>query len=435
MKGKDLKMKKVFLWLLVISMIAGFYLTGCKEEAAAAEVKLEVLMPSYDYTEGMKARFAAIEEKLGIKTEVEVVDAAIMYNLIGARLASGEMPDILDYDPGALLYALNPVENFVDISDQPFVANLATDFKKAASVDGKLFGIATKSAMVGGIMYNKNIYKELGLEIPKTWAELMDNSEKIKAAGYTAFLGTFIAEASWTSQIIFLADYYNVNALYPEFADDYTANKAHCADTPVVLRSFEKLEELHSRGLINEDCAALTYEDGHRLLSEGKVAHYPVLSNTFHRMSANYPEAMEFLGIFPVPSDDPNINGFTSWEPNAFYVTKSCKDVESAMRWMEFMTSQEAVDVDAAVEKLSGPLLFTDLTLPSNIHPVVFEIQKYFNEGKSWPALEFLSPIKGPNFPGICVEVAMGIKTALQGAQAYDVDVKAQAQQLGLEGW
>jgi len=63
MKGKDLKMKKLFLWLLVISMIGGFLLTGCKE-AAAAEAKLTMLMAGTFYTDGLKARLAAIEEKL-----------------------------------------------------------------------------------------------------------------------------------------------------------------------------------------------------------------------------------------------------------------------------------------------------------------------------------------------------------------------------------
>jgi raffinose/stachyose/melibiose transport system substrate-binding protein len=33
------------------------------------------------------------------------------------------------------------------------------------------------------------------------------------------------------------------------------------------------------------------------------------------------------------------------------------------------------------------------------------------------------------------VEVGSGMKTALQGAQDYDKDVKKQAQQLGIEGW
>jgi raffinose/stachyose/melibiose transport system substrate-binding protein len=87
------------------------------------------------------------------------------------------------------------------------------------------------------------------------------------------------------------------------------------------------------------------------------------------------------------------------------------------------------------VQQISGPLLIKGLTLPSNTSPIVSEIQSYFDKGKSAPALEFISPIKGPNLPQICVEVGSGMKTALQGAQDYDKDVKKQAQQLGIEGW
>ena len=47
------------------------------------------------------------------------------------------------------------------------------------------------------------------------------------------------------------------------------------------------------------------------------------------------------------------------------------------------------------------------------------------------PALEFLSPIKGPQLEQITVEVGSGLSTA-DGAALYDQDVEKQAQQLGL---
>ena len=63
------------------------------------------------------------------------------------------------------------------------------------------------------------------------------------------------------------------------------------------------------------------------------------------------------------------------------------------------------------------------------------DMQVYFDNGQTNPALEFLSPIKGPNLENITVEVGSGIRSAADGAALYDEDVKKQAQQLGLEGW
>ena len=60
---------------------------------------------------------------------------------------------------------------------------------------------------------------------------------------------------------------------------------------------------------------------------------------------------------------------------------------------------------------------------------------KYQTDRKTGLALEFISPIKGPNLEKILVQVGSGITKAPAGAALYDNDVKAQAQQLGLPGW
>ena len=67
--------------------------------------------------------------------------------------------------------------------------------------------------------------------------------------------------------------------------------------------------------------------------------------------------------------------------------------------------------------------------------PAVKDIQAYIDAGKSAPALEFLSPIKGPALEQITVEVGSGLRSAEDGAALYDQDVEKQAKQLGLPGW
>ncbi len=60
---------------------------------------------------------------------------------------------------------------------------------------------------------------------------------------------------------------------------------------------------------------------------------------------------------------------------------------------------------------------------------------KYQDAKQTGLALEFISPIKGPNLEKILIQVGSGITKAEPGAALYDNDVKAQAQQLGLKGW
>ena len=83
----------------------------------------------------------------------------------------------------------------------------------------------------------------------------------------------------------------------------------------------------------------------------------------------------------------------------------------------------------------NGPPAIKDVKLPDNVYAAVKDMIPYFDEGKTAPALEFLSPLKGPNLPQITSEVGGGMKSAKEGAAAYDQDVEKQAKQLGLKGW
>ncbi len=83
----------------------------------------------------------------------------------------------------------------------------------------------------------------------------------------------------------------------------------------------------------------------------------------------------------------------------------------------------------------SGPYVVKGATLPADVLPAVMDIQAYIDAGNSAPALEFLSPVKGPSLENITVAVGSGLNTAEEGAALYDQDVEKQAQQLGLEGW
>jgi len=59
----------------------------------------------------------------------------------------------------------------------------------------------------------------------------------------------------------------------------------------------------------------------------------------------------------------------------------------------------------------------------------------YIDAGQAGPALEFLTPVKGPNLEQICVAVGSGQEDAAKGAADYDKDVEKEAKQLGLPGW
>ena len=128
------------------------------------------------------------------------------------------------------------------------------------------YGAPWNTSMSGGVLYNKDIYAELGLEIPTTWDEFIANSEKIKDAGKAAPIIQTYGD-TWTSQMWVLADFYNVLAQNPDWAQQYTENKVHYSEQPA-FNGFGNLEQAAKSGLFNKDFASATYDDAIKMLAD-----------------------------------------------------------------------------------------------------------------------------------------------------------------------
>lgn len=353
-------------------------------------------------------------------------------NLVKTRLATGEMTDIFQYNSGSLFQALNPTKNLADLSD---IQGDVTDSYKpvVTSTDGKIRGVPFGAAMGGGIYYNKKIYADLKLNVPKTWAEFMDNNAKIKAAGKVAVGQTY--KDTWTSQLFVLADYFNVQAAMPTFAADYTANKAKYATSPAAMKGFEHLQEVNKGGYLNADFGAASFDDGVRMVANGEVAHYPMLTFALGNVKQNFPDKLNDVGFFAQPGDDAAKNGLTVWMPSGIYIAANSTKIDAAKGFAKFVASPEGCKIMEDANGATGPYLINNCALPADVPAAVTDMLPYFKAGLTAPALEFLSPIKGPNLEQLTVEVGSGIRPAAEAAALYDKDVEKQAKQLGLPNW
>ena len=353
-------------------------------------------------------------------------------NLVKTRLAAGEMTDILFYNAGAGFKALNPEEYFLDLSDQEFTSKLDETYLESVTVDGKTYGVPGASSTAGGIVYNKEIYEELNLEIPLTWEEFLANCDACKEAGYDGILGTY--KDDWSSQYILLSDNYNVIAEYPEFAQDLEQNKAKFEDTEIALRSWEKLSD--SNAYLNSDYLAASIMDGIDKMLDFEAVHWPITSQLFayFRDLSSAEDANKF-GFFALPGDHEDSNGVTVWMPSSWYISKTSKNQEAALKFMEFYISDEGMEIFKEYCGADGPFLVEGIELPEDTLDGVKDLQQYFDNGNTTLALEFMTSLKGASAAQICAECGSGSMSAKEAAKVYDDDCTKMAQQLGLEGW
>ncbi|MDP3197311.1 ABC transporter substrate-binding protein [Tabrizicola sp.] len=356
-------------------------------------------------------------------------------NMVKTRLATGEAGDIIQYNSGSLFQALRPADTLADLTDLPGQANVIDSFKPVVTApDGTVRGVPFGAAMGGGVYYNRKLYEELGLSVPKTWDEFMANNAKIKEAGKVPVATTF--GDTWTSQLFVLGDFFNVQAEVPTFADDYTANKAKYANTPAAARGFQYLEDVFKAGYMNEDFGVAKFEDGMRMVATGEAAHYPMLTFAMATVKQNTPDNINDLGYFALPGPTADKNGLTVWMPSALYIPAASANVDAAKDFLNFVASVEGCQAMIGAIGATGPYLIKDCALPADVPPSVADMLPYFQtEGATAPALEFLSPIKGPALEQITVEVGSGIRPAAEATALYDQDVEKQAKQLGLPNW
>ena len=388
---------------------------------------------SLKIAEGLGAAFEAKNPDINVEVQTRP-GGSEGDNIVKTRLSTGEMTDVFLYNSGSLFQAINPQQNLVPLTGESWANQLEDVFKPTVSVGNELYGAPIQSAMGGGILYNKKVYERLGLQVPKTWAEFMANNAKVKAAGIDPVIQSY--QDTWTSQLFVLADYHNVAAADPQWAEKYTAGQVKYAQEPAV-KGFQRLEEVNKAGYSNKDYRSIKFEAGIKDLAAGKGAHFNILSIVLGDLAAADPEHINDIGFFGQPGDDAAKHGATIWMPPGLYIPKSTEgaQLEAAKKFVAFVASVEGTETQAKAFPPAGPYMIKGSKLPDDVPAAVKDLVAYVEQGNVTNALEFSSPVKGPALEQITVEVGSGLRSAEDGAALYDQDVKKQAQQLGLKGW
>jgi raffinose/stachyose/melibiose transport system substrate-binding protein len=116
------------------------------------------------------------------------------------------------------------------------------------------------------------------------------------------------------------------------------------------------------------------------------------------------------------------------------YGAANTEHPDEVKKFMDYIATAEACDIMTESIGASGPYMIEGSSLPDTVSAPTKDLAALM-EGNTTAALEFVSPIKGPNLENILIEIGTGQTTPEEGAKLYDEDIVAQAQQLGLEGW
>jgi len=188
-----------------------------------------------------------------------------------------------------------------------------------------------------GIFYNKEIFKQLGVEPPgASWEAFVDLIEKVKNTGYTPFV--FANQAQWHAMHLLsstLAANVHIDRLTAWFSGDPNVRFTD----PDFLWSIQICVDWANRGYFTKDFNAIDFDDALGFFLKGDQPM--ILTGDWN--VPRFVQTAEFeIGFFPIPPHNKNIPwAIVNYPIWPFVMTSWCTHKEEAARFLDFLASEE----------------------------------------------------------------------------------------------
>jgi raffinose/stachyose/melibiose transport system substrate-binding protein len=375
--------------------------------------------------DAFEAKYPNITVKFVLDPDTQV------QNILQTKIAAGQPSDIIIFSKVAAENELNLEENFIDLSDEPWVSKL-TNPSAVRTSSGKIKGFSMKNMIGGmGIVYNQNIFRDLNLPVPKNWEQFLEVCEAIKASGITPIYAPF--KDAWTFQMYTTTSWgYYVAMNEPDLWDRLNANEINWSDIPAFEESLNKFHDLYKLGYMQESLLSDDYAAAPQKFQTGKFAMMMGADVTATDLQAKIPEA-EF-GLFPLPMFEGEEEYLTIGQlDGVFFIPKDAKNIEEAKKFLAFLAEPE--QLNAAQEAKSFIPSIDGAEAPA-FNPFEEEIYKTYNEpGKTVPEMNIYMKVDLNDLWKYYQEMFAGLKTPNEVLQAWDKKFDELMGEKGIQGF
>lgn len=403
------------------------------------EVKtLSLLMFSDWYTPGWQALEKYIGDhasELGFKLDIQKIAGGSQgEQLLKTKIATNDLPDLLqNYGPKWMDQNADALDKLVDLTG---LASYA-DYDESAldgvyKYKGKYYSVPIDATTLMGVFYNKKVFADLNLTVPKTWDEFLAVCEKIKEAGKTPVY--YAGKDTWTLQTVphfgFSQDIVQSGKSFPDFWQDMNTNKKHYADLTNFIDTIKKSKDLIDKGYVNKSYLSDTYDSAQQAIADGTAAMHVNGTWFIGEIIKKFPDKVNDIGAFPFPLNGDNYVNISP--PGSLSVTTSAKDVDLAKRAVDFIASAQAQQIFAEAQ----PGIYLNKKVEVALSPAIADLNAALKDGKGilhWQGNGELYPYG--SFDKFMQDYYAGGKTAEQVAQALDQETAKNAKAKDDPNW
>ena len=410
-------LKKAFLFGLLA--LAGFGMDR-------AQGKVQLIIESWRNDDLKIWRDTIIPAFTKQHPDIEVVfspTAPTEYNaVLDAKLKAGTAGDLIACRPFDKSLDLFNAGQVVSLNDLPGMSNFSAIAKAAWSTDdGKTTFAVPMASVIHGFFYNKKIFQELGLSVPKTEKEFLAVLDKVKASGkyIPLVIGT---KDQWESATM---GYQNIG---PTLWDGEAGRKGLIDGSAQYnkggfLAAFEALAKW--KPYLAQGYQALAYPDAQNLFAQGRGAIYPAGSwdiGVFHQMNPK----LDFGAFAPYSFEGKDQVVIDDHPDIALGLNAASKNKEAARTFLAWVATPEFAQLYGNALPGFFPLANGDYTLND---PVAQEFASWKKSGHTSfrCSYQILSRNANPNNENdlwnACAQVLNGTMTPQQAADFVQKDL------------
>lgn len=255
-------MKKLLSIILILTMVLSMF-AGCSNNNDAqgsgndqepsmaneepTEVELKVFMSFPRFKDQFEAYFEKFkvkmleEENIAVSIELEMPAADQAGQILKARLASNDAPDIFTLHAIADIPTFYEAGYLSDLSGLEFTNSVYDSVKEMVSFDGKVVALPLES-LAWGYLYNQEIFEANGLTPPQTLDDMKHVVKVLNDNGQVPFLLSF--QESWIPQLMMaLSLGGTVTAEHPSFVEDMNNGTGSYNDVASVFDIIDLIME------------------------------------------------------------------------------------------------------------------------------------------------------------------------------------------------
>lgn len=279
----------------------------------------------------------------GTHIEAEFISDIAAYSTnIPARFTADTSTDIVHLIAGkssaTSVGAVGATGKILDLSNEPWVGDMYEGAKELFEVDGKVYAMDFGFCPLACLFVNNTIFKENGVEIPKTFDELLAACDKFNAAGITpiSFAGGEVF-VNMNSLDVMLGN--EVLSKNGDWWSQMLAGETTFAGTPDAVKTVDMFKQLIDRNAFGPGAAAMTQVEMISSFASGEAAMMFAYGGQAGTVFAQDPDLD--ISEVPFPASEAGNSRIMVQAAGGLAIAGTCKNVELAKAFLEFFRRPE----------------------------------------------------------------------------------------------